>query len=292
MKRLFYFVIFLLPFFIHDVHAGSSDLDSTNPTYNRAVNPIVAPAERLAALESLFKQKGFEEMENLFTTLLHDKRQPVLIKNFIVHSAGENASTKSPIHLQGMLQNKTFDTETRRLALWALWKAEKVTVSDLEGIIRDPEEDLAFREYAVSLLREKSGYFERESRRIMEDLATGPATEPSLQMQAIGALSQDLDNPQTLGFFQRLAQDQSMPETARRLLLLNIKAQDQALSTQMNRQILLDTREPVDLRIFAFEIMPDEVVLEHLSEMRQLEFATTEMRLKTVLAERLNSLKK
>ncbi|MBI4431045.1 MAG: hypothetical protein HY587_04980 [Candidatus Omnitrophica bacterium] len=269
-----------------------ADLDSTNPVYNRAVNPLIAPQERLEALENLLTQKGFEEMENLFATLLRNPKQPVIIKNFIIKSAKEQAGVNSPLGLDGILKNKDFDAQARRIALWELWQAELLEARDLERIIHDRDEDPALREYAVSVLRKKSGSSDRESLRILEELAVGTSTEEPLRIQAIGSLSQDLESPQTLGLFQRIAQDKTDTYAVRRLVLLNIKATDEILSAQLNRQIFLDPRENVDLRIFTFEITSDETILERFAEVKQLESTTAEPSLKSVIAERLASLEK
>lgn len=287
-----YPVIFAVFLSTSATFAESDELNSANPTYNRAVNPLVSPAERVKAMELLTKQKDFEELESLLTTLLKDPKQPVLVKNFIVHYSKENAGDSSPIGLKQLVDNKEMDVEVRRLALSELWKAELVDVLAIENIIRDPQEDMVLRDYAMSILRDKVSYFDRDSRKLLEEYAMDPSADEALQMQAIGSLSQDLENPQTLGLFQRMAQDKNMAEKPRKLVLLNIKAQDEILSAQINRQILLDPREAVDLRIFAFETTSDEIVLERLAEMEQLASTTTETALKDIIAERLASLKK
>lgn len=281
------FVIFIS---VSSSFSDSVDLDSTNPTYNRAVNPLVAPSERIKAMESLIKQKDFDELEGMLATLLNDPDQPVLVKNFIVQYSKEKAGDDSPIALKHLLINKAMDVEVRRLALSELWRAELIEVLEIEHIIRDPHEDMVLRDYAMSLLRDKVSYFDRESRRIMEEYAMDPSAEEPLQIQAIGSLSQDLENPQTLGLFQRMAQDKSMAEKSRMVLLLNIKAQDEMMSEQMNRQILLDPREPVDLRIFTLEILLDDTFLAHSAEMKQLAETTDEPTLKSKINERFKSL--
>ena len=283
-------VFFMVLFSASKSLAESTDLDSTNPTYNRAVNPLVSPAERIKAMESLFKQKDFDELESTLTTLLKDPKLPVIVKNLIIQYSKEKAGDGSPISLKQLVKNKEMDVEVRRLALWELWKAELIEVREVESIIRDSEEDMVLRDYAMSILREKSSYFDQESRRILEEYAMDPSADEPLQIQAIGSLSQDLENPQTLGLFQRIAQDKNMAEKSRTVLLLNIKAQDETMSEQLNHQILLDPREPVDLRIFTMEIMQDDTFLAHSAEMKQLADTTTEPTLKSKINERLKSL--
>lgn len=152
--KLHYFAFSLSLFLIGAMPNGMAEPSTQKEALVIVKNPLAGIPNRLKAMEQLKSNLDSHATDQLLT-LVRNPDEPIVLRARLIEVLVSSQDAWVDIELHKMLNNSTLASETRKLALYALWKKNPQKMKEkLIGIAQNGRDPADLRVQALGLLRQ------------------------------------------------------------------------------------------------------------------------------------------
>ncbi|MBI4395085.1 MAG: hypothetical protein HY583_02695 [Candidatus Omnitrophica bacterium] len=282
MRKLF-FVLLLL---IIAPSLSAQEISATDEPLQIAKNRRASFQDRKNAIDQI-KTENDPHTAAEFAQIIRNSKEPIALRGYVADTLAEAKNKWSGMELRKILKDKTATNESRKLALYSLWKKEPQTFqTELINMVQNYSEPAELRVAALSYLSESK---ENQPPKFWLDLYARKENPAAIRITALDGLEKlELLAQNEAVLIQIIHNPRESIEIRKSSILTGSRILSSSVLGQELTKIVSNPENPLEMRHFAVNHLAsvaDTVLVPELKKISSQEKNTTLSReLETLIA--------